>query len=454
MNTDPNIYQLNNMPASPSENYGSLPPKRRPRQRPRIQIPLVGKAFAILGALILVAGVVTSRQLVRLDTLSEVSGVDEKADIFLTPAQSSLAFNQEKQIELKIDSNGLHPTGVDFVINFDPSFMTISDPQFASGAFPAAIKSPEIDNTAGTIEGVLVNFEDVTGELLVMTMTARAKQKAGSTEIAVNPDVFITATESDSNVANISGAATLAIVSTSPTPTPSVTPTPTPSVTPTPSPGTTATPTPSPGTSPTPTPTSSPGTSPTPSPDSQVSRLNAGFQIQGINKQDVELPFDITLKYATNANPSQTEKVNISRTIKSNDQGKFWTQAISLEDINWTDVKDEQIEVYVKTDHTLRKKIGTISPSMANNNNAIILNSQSILVAGDFVRGQVDGKQESNKITILDITEMLAVYTDLQVTVNDNNAQFDLDKNGIIDIFDVSIVISNFTDTVIRGDSV
>jgi len=62
---------------------------------------------------------------------------------------------------------------------------------------------------------------------------------------------------------------------------------------------------------------------------------------------------------------------------------------------------------------------------------------------GDLVRGEVSGKNESNKITILDVSQILDHYTQLDTPVTDDNREYDLDFNDVIDIFDISIVISN-----------
>ncbi len=208
MNYNYDIHQITDQKttvdrvSSPSQpSVGKVPPPFK------LRVPFVAQVVGVLSALVLVAGAMTTRQLISTNTLQDTAAADIKAEIYLEPETSNLNINQEKTIELRIKTNGLKLNGTDFTLHFDKSFITISDPQFVNGAFPVPVESPVIDNAAGTVKAVLVNLEEevTDADVLVMTMKVKAKTELGSTLITIDPDVMITAQEELVNVAKIKG---------------------------------------------------------------------------------------------------------------------------------------------------------------------------------------------------------------------------------------------------------
>ena len=102
--------------------------------------------------------------------------------------------------------------------------------------------------------------------------------------------------------------------------------------------------------------------------------------MQGVNKKDVTLPFVFSIKYQpTNTVATASAKIlTVKQTITSDEDGKFRSQRIALTDIKEGEVKDNQIQVFVKTNTSLRKKLGTATLTSATNN-LITLNTQIIL---------------------------------------------------------------------------
>ena len=100
-------------------------------------------------------------------------------------------------------------------------------------------------------------------------------------------------------------------------------------------------------------------------------------------------------------------------------------------------------DIFVKSSSHLQKRFagvfltsGSSSPNLTN----------LALVAGDF--------DNNNSLNIVDISLILSKYTQLSVPVNSTNQQFDVNSDSQINIVDVSIVLGNYTQLNIPGDSI
>ncbi len=96
--------------------------------------------------------------------------------------------------------------------------------------------------------------------------------------------------------------------------------------------------------------------------------------MQGVIKEGITLPFVFSIKYtpnddSPNLNP---QTLTIKQTLTSNENGDFTSDPISLKGIKPGEIKDDQIEIFVKTDTSLRKKLGAISIISTNNRLTLI----------------------------------------------------------------------------------
>jgi len=99
--------------------------------------------------------------------------------------------------------------------------------------------------------------------------------------------------------------------------------------------------------------------------------------------------------------------------------------------------------VYLKDTRHLRKELGfvTILPGV---NQAPVEWEDKVLLAGDF--------DNNNILNIIDLGMILSEYKALQNPVNPTNQIYDVNWDNMIDIFDVTLVISNYTEIQVFGD--
>jgi len=106
-----------------------------------------------------------------------------------------------------------------------------------------------------------------------------------------------------------------------------------------------------------------------------------------------------------------------------------------------SDIVAGTYDILIKEPTHLQKKFASITLSSGDNSEDW---TNQPLMAGDF------GK--NNKITFEGITGMISAYTDFSVPVNDGNRIYDVDENGVIDMYDIIWVIGNYTDYETKGD--
>ncbi len=104
--------------------------------------------------------------------------------------------------------------------------------------------------------------------------------------------------------------------------------------------------------------------------------------------------------------------------------------------------------VLVKGPSHLRKKLGEMLLKPGENVAPVSWEAQEMKV-GDFDEVTSSGY---NVLDILDIGKLLSVYTALEAPVNSSNRNFDVDCNKVINIFDIALVLTNYTALQILGD--
>lgn len=166
----------------------------------------------------------------------------------------------------------------------------------------------------------------------------------------------------------------------------------------------------------------------------------------GLSKQDVITQADIGLVYTQQNAAGQEKKLKLYKTeLTSNQSGVLITKTpLTLEGINQSTLVG-MTEVYLKTPYTLSKKLGSIDLKQTE----LLDASDKKLVIGDFDQSS---EQEKNVIRLTDIVAPLQAYTLLENQLTPETAKFDVDYNGLVDIRDISIVLSSFTQLELRGE--
>jgi hypothetical protein len=264
------------------------------------------KNFPIISiALLLTLVILFSSQWSRMQLMrgqAALSGVI----LSVQPATNTIIPGQSLPVNVYIDTKGVAVSGIDLIINYDPTFLSLVSMNAGSNNFfqvsgvsgsPDVLGQPDI-STAGMAKmsiGIGPTNQGKSGVGSIATLTFTGHTKTGQTTITIGSDTFIGAiTNSETNALSIINPASVTINQTSttptiPIPTPTVSPTnspnqsPTPSHTPTRIPTLTPTPshtptspptrTPTPTKTPTPTPTSIHTLTPTPSITAQPSPI-------------------------------------------------------------------------------------------------------------------------------------------------------------------------------------
>jgi len=182
------------------------------------------------------------------------------------------------------------------------------------------------------------------------------------------------------------------------------------------------------------------------------------FVLQGLNKVAVSKQIKVWFEPIANelepggANP---KKVELETEFVSQNGG--WLEPknpINLTNLVTQNPYRQRYQVFVKAPVSLRKKVGVVDIQPGNWQIKIMKNSYSSnwpfepVLIGDF--SQVESS--ANKIDILDITALKEKFTDLEVALNANNALFDVNHNGKVDILDIGLVMSNWQELFIAGD--
>lgn len=209
--------------------------------------------------------------------------------------------------------------------------------------------------------------------------------------------------------------------------------------------------TPTPTRTPTPTSGLAPTRTPTPTASFQTStpKLQFTAQLQGLTI--AEIPMKSTLELETVQ--FMDDRADIVPTtyrydveLRSSDYGllKPLLGPVELGSIP----TKTTYTVFLKTSWSLRRNIGQITLGEGYNELPPTFDRRLLLV-GDFVTLP---QQEFNVLNILDVADMLKVYSKLVTPVDPQISKYDVNFDQKIDILDIALVLSNYTQLEIRGD--
>ncbi len=164
--------------------------------------------------------------------------------------------------------------------------------------------------------------------------------------------------------------------------------------------------------------------------------LSFGFRMQGINQQGISKSIRVTLK-------GPSGQVYPSVICQSGAHSSFApVNPISLANLSFP-AGGVNVEVLVKDNGHLQKKLGNITLTASNNQASASWNSIEVK-SGDF--------NNDNQLDIDDVGAVIGVYTALSVPVSASNQQFDVNANSFIEIDDISAVLLNYTALTVLGD--
>ena len=168
--------------------------------------------------------------------------------------------------------------------------------------------------------------------------------------------------------------------------------------------------------------------------------LNFGFRAQGISGVCSQ---SMTIRLLGDA-VEKSETIS----VKSDDTGVFRpTSPVVITDLPLS-TEGTNYEVFVKGPSHLRKKLGNILLKPGVNNAPASWESQ-VMKVGDFDDVTSSGY---NVLDILDVGKILSIYTVLETPANAANRNFDVDCSNTINIFDIALVLTNYTALQIFGD--
>lgn len=387
------------------------------------------KKKIILGGglfLFLIAGLVAGLVLVSQRQIIQKRAGGTNTSLTM-PTTINVLTGQNFEVPIFINTDNNNISGVDVVLNYVdgkqmvdlvdiiPNASTATTlktfiPADANGVFEKQTVITKA-NTTGKVELGAVIFDWATmavlnpfnGSLAVSnplaTLVFRAKT-AGTINFSWGNDSHLVSFESGENILTTKGSLTVTIGSTiTPTLTPTLTPTVMPTVTPTPTTGITK------------------------------ATLNFKVKFQGINTQKANKTVNIVLKQGT------AEKYRFDNTIVTADVNGNYAGTVS-------NINPDTYEVMIKGWSHLQKKIGGVN--LVTGVNTLDWSSM-MLKPGDF--------DNNNILNIIDISAILAGYTQLAVPVDSANKKYDVDGSETIDINDISIVLSNYTALEVEGEN-
>lgn len=184
------------------------------------------------------------------------------------------------------------------------------------------------------------------------------------------------------------------------------------------------------------------------SPTAGLASLNFTTRLQGLSKPGVTVKARLWLQPQNYVESSQNI-VPIEYTfdieLQSNENGKLTPIAPVV--LKGVPVNNKYM-LLVKTEWSLRKKLGDFLIESGENDFGAETGKETVIV-GDFINTP---EAQWNKISILDLGAMLQTYTALVTPVTQKNQQFDVNYDKKIDILDLSLVLSNFTQLELPGD--
>lgn len=171
-------------------------------------------------------------------------------------------------------------------------------------------------------------------------------------------------------------------------------------------------------------------------------------QLQGLIKPEVATKAQVTLVVLNQLNPAADvvpKQYSFDVELITDSNGLLYpTNQLLLNNVP----TNQKYAVLVKTSWSLRRKIGEIT--IVSGENRLSSNwARAPLLVGDFVTSP---QEQFNRINILDLSAMLKVFSSLVVPITPDNQKFDVNYDNQIDILDLSIVLSNYTQLEVVGD--
>lgn len=414
-------------------NHYTYQPRRSPIQKnwkDRLKdIPPVATIAAGLSFLLLLTGVITSVQLTQnsQDIDTQAQKVLE-LPVSIQPSTSTLTVGQQKSFNIEAIANDrVSLTAAILGLNYDPEYVSIDFTErtpFLPFQLIEFTNVPE-QGLAYTALGSNLDGPFLKGKNYIYVVYLTAK-KAGTTKVTIDPNSEFAAIGQDSNAGKIAGDLTLTIKESqqeSPRPSPSPSPSP------------------SPGTSPEPSPSPDPGGS-----EDEIT-LDLAFSMQGVNREGINIKAMTSLYFFENDQPNTYSR---DITYASDENGILRGTFIADSNEPLTKLlQSGEVRVLVKTTTSLRKEIGSFQIEEGKDSYELIVPDQELIV-GDMDR--TDG--QFNKLRITDINRMLAAYTALTQPASGELKELDLNHDGQYSIIDLNIILANYTDLVIEGDTI
>lgn len=182
----------------------------------------------------------------------------------------------------------------------------------------------------------------------------------------------------------------------------------------------------------------------------QSSSLTFPFKLQGLSKANVEVPVTVWILPINNNLDVLSDQKSIQKQVSFKSDAQGWLKPVSPIDITElvkTNPLPQEYRVLIKTPTSLRKTLGSFE--LVTSNQTVVIQhggssawSSSPVAIGDFVQSG----SGYNVINLFDINAMLQSWTDLTVTITENNRQFDVNFDNILNVIDVGLVINNWTE--------
>lgn len=170
---------------------------------------------------------------------------------------------------------------------------------------------------------------------------------------------------------------------------------------------------------------------PSPQPTSPPKEVPVSVRLylQGISGD--EYPFQVAIKVYKQPNNQLIKEISSNLTLIGD--GIFETDTFYIYEGNY--------DLLVKDPYRLARKLVNASVS---GNTTFLVNSK--FLCGDF--------NSDNALDINDISDFLVIFKKLSNPVNDDNRQFDINNDRVVDVVDIAYVLSNYVQLKVHGDSV
>ncbi len=170
-----------------------------------------------------------------------------------------------------------------------------------------------------------------------------------------------------------------------------------------------------------------------------VAVLDLRFRVQGITQKLVGKNVNITLK---NSTTTKTYEAVLYYSIDNAGLFSRGNLPLVLDSLP-VSAGGTNYDVYVLVPKYLQKKLGTMTIFPGTNTSPVAWKN-TLIKAGDF--------DNNNVININDISSMLSSFTALTVPDTQANKMYDVNNDGVININDISLVLTNFTALNVAGD--